>query len=265
MRLAWLTDIHLDHLETEAIADLAVRVAEERPDAVLLTGDITIARFLEAHLGALAAAWSVPTYFVLGNHDFYGGSIASVRARARALTATSPWLRWLPACGVVSLTEQTALVGHDAWADARAGDPDDPKIRMRDWRVIAELAELDGGARRQFLRALGDEAAAYLADVLPRALTGHAEVVVATHPPAFVEACRYQGKISPPFFLPHLACLAAGDVIRRAAADHPAARVLCLAGHTHGRARETLDANLRAWTGAAKYGEPTLQLVLELP
>ena len=265
MRLAWLTDIHLDHLDHEAIGDLAVNVIEEQPDAVLVTGDISIARYLEVHLGALANAWSVPTYFVLGNHDFYGSSIAALRERCAEITKTSEWLRWLPACGVVSLTDKTALVGHDAWADARAGDPDDPKIRMRDWRVIKDFVDLDDEERKARLREEGDLAAAYLADVLPRAMATHDEVVVATHPPAFVEACRYKGRISPPFFLPHLVCMAAGEAIRAAAAAHPDTPTLCLAGHTHGHARETLAPNLRAWTGEATYGSPAVQLVLDLP
>lgn len=264
MRLAWLTDIHLDFLDEEEVRAFASRVGDERPDAVLLTGDISIAELLEAHLLALVSSWQVPTYFVLGNHDFYGSSIAAVRERARALHERSSLLRWLPSEGIVSLTPATALVGHDAWADARLGDYDDPRVQMRDWTVIEELKGVDREGRRSILNGLGDEAAQHLRDVLGRALETHDEVIVATHPPLFPDACRYFGVRSSPRWLPHLTCAAAGEVVRRVAAEHRKKRVLCLAGHTHGRARETIAENVRAWTGAARYGAPQLERVIEL-
>ena len=264
MRLAWLTDIHLDFLAEAAIRALALGVSLERPDAVLLTGDISVASKLEAHLLLLESLWEVPTYFVLGNHDFYGGSFASARAIAEGLLEVAPGLRWLERAGVVSLTSKTALVGHDGWADARAGDPDDASVKMRDWSVIDDLKDLDAQARREALRTLGDRAAEHLAAHLPRAFSDHDEVIVATHPPLFVRACRYLGFQSPPRWLPHLVCAAAGEVVQRAAADHPDKRILCLAGHTHGRARERIAENLRAWTGSARYGAPELQRIIDV-
>lgn len=265
MRLAWLTDIHLDFLDDAAIHSLARGVSQQKPDAVLLTGDISVASALRSHLLLLDSLWEIPTYFVLGNHDFYGASFASVRDIAEGLARVAPGLRWLERAGVVSLTSKTALVGHDGWADARAGDPDDASVQMRDWFVIDELKNLDAAARREALRGLGDRAAEHLGVVLPRALLDHDEVIVATHPPLFVQACRYLGFQSPPRWLPHLACAAAGEVVRRVAADHPEKRFLCLAGHTHGRARERVAQNLRAWTGGARYGAPELQRIIDVP
>jgi 3',5'-cyclic-AMP phosphodiesterase len=64
----------------------------------------------------------VPIYFVLGNQDFYGGSIAAVREAVARKAAASRWLHWLPESGVIPLTANTALVGHDSWADGRLGD-----------------------------------------------------------------------------------------------------------------------------------------------
>ncbi len=261
MKIAWLTDIHLDFLQPPAVEDLARGALASAPDAFLLTGDLSVAGSLAGHLSLLEAIWDRPIWFVLGNHDFYGSSIARVRDEVAELCERSRWLRWLPRCGAVALTERTGLVGHDAWADGRAGDPADQRVSLNDWRVIEELA-VPAEERRARLRELGAEAAAYLASVLPAALARHHEVIVATHPPAFPEACRYYGVSSPAYWLPHLVCAAVGREVLRIAAEHPDRRLLCLAGHTHGRARERPAPNVRAWTGTARYGAPRVQRVI---
>ena len=61
-------------------------------------------------------------YFVLGNRNFYRGSIASVRAMVRDLCLEVPGLHWMPDAGVVPLSAETSLVGHDVCADGRIGD-----------------------------------------------------------------------------------------------------------------------------------------------
>ena len=72
MRLAWATDIHLDFLADEQVRAFAGALVADRPDAVILSGDLSHAEQLEHHLRLLAGATSCPIYFVLGNHD-YGG------------------------------------------------------------------------------------------------------------------------------------------------------------------------------------------------
>src|SRR5690349_2418414 len=108
-RLAWATDIHLNFAEEEAIGRFLDELAGAAPDALALAGDIAEAEGLEGHLRRIGAAVSCPVYFVLGNHDYYGGSIAAVRAAMVELSARSDRLRWLPAVGPVMLTGRTAL------------------------------------------------------------------------------------------------------------------------------------------------------------
>lgn len=264
MRLAWLTDIHLDHLRAEAVQALWQDVARSSCDAIVLTGDIAIAATIEDELRRAAAATRRPIYFVLGNHDFYGSSIADVRRRMAALCRESPSLTWMTGSSVVTLDERTALVGHDAWADARLGDPVGSPIRLSDWLMIDELA-VPTEERIARLRALGDEAAAHLRQHLATALERHERVVVLMHPPPIREACRYYSFVSPDVWLPHLACAAAGEVLLELAARRPDRSVLVLAGHTHGRARERPLPNLEIRVGAAEYGKPTMQPMVELP
>ena len=121
-RIAWLTDLHLNFVTPGHIDRLCCAVREAGADAVLLGGDIAEAADVADYLQGLDARLGLPLYFVLGNHDFYRGSIARVRAAVQVLGARSPRLRWLAGSGVVGLTPETALVGHDGWADGRYGD-----------------------------------------------------------------------------------------------------------------------------------------------
>ena len=121
-RVAWLTDLHLNFVTPGHIDRLCRAVQEAGADAVLLGGDIAEAPDVADYLEGLDARLGLPLYFVLGNHDFYRGSIARVRAAVRALSARSPRLHWLPGSGVVALTPGTALIGHDGWADGGYGN-----------------------------------------------------------------------------------------------------------------------------------------------
>ena len=256
MRLTWCTDIHLDFLGREGVARFVEELASEAPDAVAITGDLSVASSLAAHLKILAGVLERPIYFVLGNHDYYGSSIAEVRRGIVELCEGDRWLDWVSEGGARELTPRAALVGHDAWADMRLGTPERVRVRMRDWAVIEELTGLDDATRAERLRALGREAAAHLRRVLPAALERYEQVFVLTHPPPFASACRFRGRRSPDHWLPILACGAAGDVLTRAAESRPDRRIEVLSGHTHGRADEQIRPNLRARVGAAEYRSP---------
>ncbi len=54
-------------------------LASQKLDGLFLTGDISTASQIEAHLQLFEDLYQSPVYFVLGNHDYYGGSIEAVR------------------------------------------------------------------------------------------------------------------------------------------------------------------------------------------
>ncbi|MGK3982814.1 metallophosphoesterase [Sorangium sp. So ce136] len=263
LRLAWATDVHLNFLSREDLAHFCSTLAATPSDAVLFTGDIAEAASLRPLLETVARAIERPLYFVLGNHDFYRGSIAAVRAEAAELSAASPWLRWLPSIPPVELGPDTALIGHDGWADARLGDYQRSPVMLNDYVLIEELASLGRARRREALHRLGDEAAAYLRRVLPEALERYRRVIVATHVPPFKEACWHEGQISNDDWLPHFTCKATGEAIREAAEQHPERRIEVLCGHTHGAGVAQILPNLVVRTGGAEYGEPVVQCVIE--
>jgi predicted MPP superfamily phosphohydrolase len=108
-RLAWLTDLHLNFVTPGHVDRLCRAVREAGADAVLLGGDIGESHDVVEHLEGLDARLDLPIYLVLGNHGFYRGSIARVRAAVRALSARSPRLHWLPWAGIVAMASETAL------------------------------------------------------------------------------------------------------------------------------------------------------------
>jgi Icc protein len=184
-------------------------------DTILLGGDIGEAPDVEEHLEYLEARLGLPLYFVLGNHDFYRGGIARIRAAIGTLCARSPQLVYLTWAGAVGLMPETGLVGHDGWADGRFGDYDRSEDVLNDYLLIEELADLEKGDRQDWLQALGDEAAAHLRTVLPEALARFRRLIVLTHVPPFREACWHRGRISDDEWLPHFSCKAVGEALRR--------------------------------------------------
>lgn len=264
-RLAWMTDIHLNFLGTQQIEGFIAQVLAARPDTVLISGDIGEAHSIGDYLQKLAVDLQLPLYFVLGNHDFYFGSIQHVRAGMTRLTGDFPVLHWLPLTGVVEITPQVALVGHDGWADGRYGDYENSRLMLNDYLLIQELAALDYETRRVRLNALGDEAAAYLREALPAALERYPQVFVATHVPPFVESCLYDGKRSDDNALPHFANKAVGEVLCEIAKTYPQRSITVLCGHTHHEAVFQAAPNLLVLTGGAVYGAPIVQQVFDLP
>jgi Icc protein len=264
MKLAWATDIHLDFLDAAGIEAFLGRLESSRADAFLIGGDIAKAGSVERHLRTLESRLLRPVYFVLGNHDFYVGSIPRVRKAMRKLTKQSRLLRWLPAAGVIPLGPQTALVGHDGWGDARLGNPDTTPVRLNDFVMIEELSGVSRELRRERLRDLGDEAARHVREVLPQALAARPKVLFLTHVPPFRESCWHEGVISDDDWLPYFTCKAVGDALLEVMQAHPQHELTVLCGHTHGEGTAELLPNLKVWTGGAQYGAPRIERILDV-
>ena len=260
VRLAWATDIHLNFLRREQVITWCREcLAQGDPDAIVLSGDLAEADDLEDWLLLLEELLDRPIYFVLGNHDYYRGSLAKVRARMRDLTERSRHLCWLGAVDVVSLTDRTALIGHDGWGDARFGDQSSSTLRLNDFRLIEELAGLSKAELGEALRALGDEAADHFRRVLPASLATHRDVICLTHVPPVRQACVWKGHIANDNWAPYFTCKAVGDVLLDVMAEHPEHSLTVLCGHTHSAICVQALPNLRIHVGDAEYRAPVVQ------
>ncbi|HEX5645710.1 MAG TPA: metallophosphoesterase [Nitrospira sp.] len=264
MRAAWLTDIHLDFLSPPARQDFFAAVASKDPDMVFLTGDVSVAPYLVTHLSEFCKAINKPVYFVLGNHDFYNGSIKDVRATVRNFCRTHPLLNYLADAKIVALSPSTALVGHDGWGDGRYGNYAKSSVRLNDHLLIKELTGLTSSNLQQQLMRLGNEAADYLRILLPDALNRYQHVILLTHVPPFRESCWYQGHVSNDDWLPFFACQSVGDVLREEMDKRPDQQLTVYCGHTHNGGTAQILPNLRVFTGAAEYGAPQINEVLTI-
>ncbi len=264
MRVAWITDPHLDHLQPPHIEAFCRDVNAAEADAVLIGGDIAVARSIRDILRALSDAIVAPIHFVLGNHDYYGSGIERTRAQVGESTREPQTLTWLSTAGVVRLTDETALIGHGGWADGRFGDYARYDLMLNDYRLIDDFVRLNRAERLAKLNALGDQAAAYLGATLEDAVAVSGRVILLTHVPPFIEACWHEGQISTPEFLPHFACRAVGDALISVMRRHPERELLVLCGHTHSSGEARILPNLFVRTGDAVYGQPRVQDTLTL-
>jgi predicted MPP superfamily phosphohydrolase len=269
MRLAWLTDIHLNFVDAAKVDDFLASV-RDRADAGAISGDIAEGHNIWHYLRSIEEIVQKPIYFVLGNHDFYRRPILLLRKTVADLAIDSKFLNYLTAMQVVELTPSTAIIGHDGWADARLGDYRRSNVILSDHLLISELARWFDGSRLdkdnllRTMTALADEAAGHLATVLGEAASKYPNVIAVTHVPPFREAAWYQGKPSNDDYLPHFACKVVGDIMRAVMREHPTSNLLVLCGHTHGGGEFQASDNIRVLTGEAEYGRPRITRVLQV-
>jgi len=231
---------------------------------VLIGGDIGQAETFPGHLTRLAALLDRPIYFVLGNHDFYGSSLAQTQRTARSLNRFHHQLHWLPEAGVVQLSRDTALVGHGCFGDGRFGAGAESSLELADHVMIEELSAVTRAELFRKLNALGDEAAATLRDLVLGAVARARRLFVLTHVPPFAEASHHRGRRDDREALPFYACAAVGAMLIEVMRAHPNHRMTVLCGHTHSRVEHRVLPNLTVIAGESRYGQPQLQRIFTL-
>ena len=258
-RVAWLTDIHLEFLAPKERLAFVDGLTESTPDIVLVGGDTGTASNCAQFLQLIEMRLQRPIYFVLGNHDYYHGSIAQVRAAAEELARSAPWLRWLQALEVVQVTKTTGLIGHGSWADGRLGNGRASQVEVNDYYLIKELTGLSQQRRFVQLAKLGDQGAEHFRRFLPRACMRFRNIMLLTHVPPFRDACWHEGQLSDDEYLPHFACKAVGDVLLSVMREYSECKLTVLCGHTHSEGVVNILPNLQVKTGSTEYGRPCLQ------
>lgn len=264
--IAWMTDIHLNFLGTMQIEHWLDKLATKKLDALLITGDIGEANSLNDYLIRIVGHLRLPTYFVLGNHDYYRSTIKDIRATVSRLDDEHILLNWLPQHGIVKLSETTALVGHGGWGDGGYGDFMNSKLMLNDYVLIHDLSGIDPVERLKKLHELGQETCNYLREILPNALEQYQHVYVALHVPPFQESCWYEGKTPDDDndYLPHFTCKGAGDALLELAQKYPDTKMTVLCGHTHGSGETTIRPNLHVITAGSEYENPQIARIFKI-
>lgn len=278
MKLAWLTDVHMDFLSPHRLELFINDLVKSDADAFLITGDISTARDLKEHLTIIANNVVVPIYYVLGNHDYWYGSIESVRALTVELEKEFPHLIWLGNRQFVKLTDTAALVGHDGWYDAINGTWKSGSFEMPDWYFIKEF--LDAGCAHFYsrghwiidyprvvgkARALAQEGANHIEQGIDVAIAaGFKRILTATHVPPFPDSHMHEGKVGDDHAQPWFTSALYGDVLTGASVKYPDNVFVSFSGHTHGEHKGQHGHNLYVHVGGATYGRPMIQSLIEL-
>src|SRR5262249_47567983 len=102
MKIAWLTDIHLNFLDRNSRKRFYEFLVISKADLVMISGDIAEAPSVKDILTEMGKEINRPIYFVLGNHDYYFGYVQEVRDEMTQLSSSNPLLHWLPVIKPVS-------------------------------------------------------------------------------------------------------------------------------------------------------------------
>jgi predicted phosphohydrolase len=260
-KIVWITDPHLNFLDQRSLIDFLEAVSDSSPDVLLLSGDVSDAPNLIRCLKVISDAIDGQVYFVLGNHDYYKGSILEVNKKVKALVKKDNKLNFLDDLGPVKLNNGTALIGHSGWYDGRNGDYKNTKLSLRDFLLIEELY-LEKGELLKKINELADKAAKSLKEKLIKAIeSGFKNILCITHVPPFKEAAWHMGKQSDKDALPFFSSKIMGEALKPIMKKNPKVKLTIFCGHTHSKGKYSALPNLEVITGEAEYEFPKIQSI----
>ena len=239
-------------------------VEELDPEALLVTGDISEAEDVVFQLNRLTESIQKQIFFVLGNHDFYQSSIAKTRRSVIDAARENGLFHYLTDCQPVSLSDSVELVGEDGWGDATQGDYDQSPIRLNDFARIEDFYLHEPSRWKALLKEQGGFSAKRLQQKLDAVSSETKQILVATHVPPFCESCWYEGRTTDDNWAPFFVCGQVGDVLLEYARQHPDQQLTVLCGHTHHGGIANMRDNLVVHTGAAIYGQPSVEGLIEV-
>lgn len=279
MKLAWLTDIHLNACTYDQRMAFYDKIKDACVANVLITGDIGSADSFRFYINELSQHINKSVYFVLGNHDYYNSSVEAVRGDIEAFRHLSQ--------GPAELTDGVYLVGQDCWADGRNGNYAQSHVRLNDSKYIKELKDaykldfmdmaLSQSPDKKGIHLLTKMQE--LADADAGSLEGSIEyaiecgirykrpatkILIAMHVPPFAENAYYNGKMSDDDYLPFFSSKVTGDMLMRVCAGHPDVEFQGYCGHSHGKSVYQPLPNLIVKCGEAEYGNPVIQEIIEI-
>jgi Icc-related predicted phosphoesterase len=273
MKIAWTTDIHLDHTDVRERKEFFSELRNSDAEGIIIAGDISGGPSLNRWLHVVRREAQVPVWFVLGNHDYYHSSIGFVREQVRSFTDDS--LIWLGDCigcdsrtegNVILLSDNTALIGQDGWYDMRCGKVDNT-VMLNDFVYIDDINMRLKGLKSfpvEKVKELANAEILAMLEALNEALALRDNVIVVTHVPPFPDAAWHKGATSEDNFLPFFSCKIMGYVLKLKMSSFPTKRMTVLCGHSHGEGVINPLPNLEVITGGAEYGYPKLCGMIEV-
>lgn len=273
-KYVWATDIHLDLLgeDNQRLIQFGESLVRTNPTGIFLTGDISTARKLVYHLSALDRIAKRPIFFVLGNHDYWDADTTQVRKAMKELTNVSPFLRYMPTMLYQAITPSTAVVGHDCWYDAGAGNWQNSNMVLQDWKRMGDYVQVNKNKATIVAtsRKLAHEGVQHIHNGIKAAARYHKNIIVLTHFPPFAQSHVHEGHAGSvdamPWYVNHMM----GQMLMDASKafdgqdGRPKVHFNVLCGHTHGTFNGNITPNLEVHVGGAEYGAPGVAGIIEI-
>jgi Icc protein len=255
MKIAWASDIHLNRLNDRDYLEYKEYLQELSPDILIISGDISEGEKVCPSLQDFNDSFNFPTYFVLGNHDYYWNSFRGVENEVKKLVERSGKLIWLSESKIIQLNQSTALIGIEGWGDGRHGTINLAEGYSNDIRTIKDFQGLTQAEIAKLLNVLGDKYAQKLRPKLIKAVKNYQKVILVTHVPPFIEASldrdlRTRGEFKLPFYT----CKAIGDMLLEVMTGNSSCQLTVLCGHTHEKTEVKILENLQVRVKESGYG-----------
>ena len=165
-KIVHLSDLH-GHEYGEGNADLLARVREQKPDLIVITGDLIDQESQMQMIPALARGLSAiaPAYYVTGNHE-WGLGTAAVRELKNLLGQ----------CGVTALSNEYEILERNGARVALAGvdDPNGYADQKTPAALHAQIEEAAPGLFTVLLAHRNDQFGQYAAAGYDFVMSGHA-------------------------------------------------------------------------------------------
>ncbi len=270
-KILWATDIHLDftvYNNPEIYQDrkrFYKEINGSGADCLLIGGDISTSQDLLEYLFEMDKKIRLPVYFVLGNHDYYGGYIADVNKSIQSNKNNFKKIIWLDESGIVELNEKTCLIGHTGWYDALNAPEHFFSNLINDYSVIKDYSLLKSKNEILFfIRQLTMQSSEYIRIHLENACKKYKNVILLTHVPPFKAAAYYEGQISSDEYLLHFSNKIIGDMLIEIMGKFSQNNLTVLCGHTHSRVECRIRENIIVFAGEAHYGSPKINMRIDI-
>jgi predicted MPP superfamily phosphohydrolase len=259
-RYIWLTDIHLNFLSDKKCVEFLSTIGQQKSDGVFITGDIANGKCLVQYLTLCSKYIQCPIYFTLGNHDFYKSTFKEVEELIKNLKQNN--LYHLNTYEPISLSSNTALIGHDGWVDSGKYEPKIPLVFAGDWYFINDFRQAKSNeARRLITKERAHNAATIIAKNLKLALSDHSIVYLLTHWPPWL--MKYPGIVNK-FWRPYYCSKIIADNICNVMSNFPDKKLIVLAGHTHIAVNAKITNNIELRVGASKLKKPFINDIITI-
>lgn len=276
MKLLWASDIHLDRAGGECKERFFERLAAAGHDGVVISGDISNSKCVVQHLEEIGRACNgsgngsgKPVYFVLGNHDYYQGSIRQVESAVDQLCQRSGNLFHLGKGEIISIGNDTALMGHRGWGNGGEKSRYRISVPNPDRHAIADFCGLSNHAYFSRVQSLGAESADYVRRILPAALARYSRVVHLTHYPVHTDAIRFNERPCGWDRMGHFANFAMGGAMLGISKNYQERTnqertIMVLAGHSHCAATVRVAPGIEIKVAGARPGKPEVQGIIDV-